>query len=153
MCCNIYSSSFVLICLFNYFGVNCVLIYIITAFWQIYMCIYFKLRLILRREENWRTRRKPSKHRRDQLQQLYSHEFQVFLTINTRLYPGGHPSSYNPVRSGLTRNSVVKASNALTASAIRAPDTQRHWNKWFILKCCILHITFTFGNSDFLILT
>ena len=40
-----------------------------------------------------------------------------FLTINTRLYPGGHPSSYNPVRPGLTWNSVVK-DNALTASAI-----------------------------------
>ena len=51
-----------------------------------------------------------------QLQQLYSHEFQVFLRINTRLYPGGHPSSYNPVRPGLTWNSVMK-SNALTASA------------------------------------
>ena len=33
---------------------------------------------------------KPSKRGRDmQLQQLYSHEFQVFLRINTGLYPGG----------------------------------------------------------------
>ena len=29
---------------------------------------------------------KPSKHERDQLQQLYSHEFQVILRINTRGY-------------------------------------------------------------------
>ena len=60
---------------------------------------------------------KPLKHGIDQLQQLYSHEFQVSLRINTRLYPGGHPSSYNHVRPGLTWNSVVKG-NALTASAI-----------------------------------
>ena len=49
-------------------------------------------------------REKHSKHGRDQLQQLYSHEFQV-LRINTRIIPmvthpaitpGGHPSSYNP---------------------------------------------------------
>ena len=44
---------------------------------------------------------------------------QVILRINTRLYPSGHPSSYNPVRSGLTWNSVLKG-NALTASATRA---------------------------------
>ena len=35
-----------------------------------------------------------------------------FLRINTRLYPGGHPSSFNPLRP-------VKG-NALTASGIRA---------------------------------
>ena len=43
-----------------------------------------------------------------------------FLRINTTLYPGGHPSSYNRVRPGLTWNSVVK-DNALTAFTIRAP--------------------------------
>ena len=48
---------------------------------------------------------KPSKHGRDQLQQLYSHEFQFKLRINTGLYLGGHPSSYNPVRPDLTWNS------------------------------------------------
>ena len=35
-----------------------------------------KLRLILRKEET--AEKNPSKHGRDQLQQLYSHEFQVF---------------------------------------------------------------------------
>ena len=75
-----------------------------------------KLRLILRRKKTREHIEKPSKHGKDQLQQLYSHEFQVILRINTRLYPGGHPSSYNPVRSGLTWNSVVKR-NALTTSA------------------------------------
>ena len=67
-----------------------------------------------------KTAEKSSKHGRDQLQQLYSHEFQVFLRINTRLYPGGHPTNYKPVRPGLTWNSVVKG-NVLTVSAIRAP--------------------------------
>ena len=77
-----------------------------------------KLRLILRRKKTREHIEKPSKHGKDQLQQLYSREFQVILRINTRLYPSGHPSSYNPVRLGLTWNSVVKR-NALTTSAIR----------------------------------
>ena len=46
---------------------------------------------------------KPSKHGGDQLQQLYSHAWvPSFLRIDTRLYPGGHPSSYNSARPGLT---------------------------------------------------
>ena len=76
---------------------------------------------------------KPSKHGRDHLQQFYSqshvccvtsnkdyyYEFQVFSRTNTRLYPGGHPSSYNdPVRPGLTWNSVLKG-NVLIASVLR----------------------------------
>ena len=74
--------------------------------------------LILRREENHKTRRKTLEARgRDQLQQLYSHEFQVIMRINTRLYPivqlypivvTHRAASYNTIRSGLTWNSVVK---------------------------------------------
>ena len=37
-----------------------------------------------------------------------------------RLYPGGHPSSYNSGNYSLTWNSVVKG-NALTESGIRVP--------------------------------
>ena len=59
---------------------------------------YLKLRLILRREKNRRTRRK-------------THEARERPTTTT-------PSSYNPVRPDLTWNSVVKG-NALTASANR----------------------------------
>ena len=71
-------------------------------------------------------------------EKLYSHVFRKrFLKINTRLYPGGHPSSYNPVRSGLTWNSVVKG-NALTASAVRAP-TQKQHN--YIFYCLYLALT------------
>ena len=44
-------------------------------------------------------REKPSKHGRDQ--QLYTHKFQVRQSTHW-LYPGGHPSSYNPVRLCLT---------------------------------------------------
>ena len=77
---------------------------------------WIKLRLILRREENRRT---PEKNPRSTGETNYnnsdSHAFHVLLRINMRLYPSGHPSSYNPVRPGLTWNSVVKG-NALTAS-------------------------------------
>ena len=67
---------------------------------------YLKLRLILRREKNRRTRRK-------------THEARERPTTTTPLTcSGGHPSSYNPVRPDLTWNSVVKG-NALTASANR----------------------------------
>ena len=71
---------------------------------QIYMCIYgrsyklrfFKLRLIFRREKNRRT---PEKNPRSTGEINYNNSthtrFQVFLRINTRLYPCGHPSSYN----------------------------------------------------------
>ena len=40
--------------------------------------------------------KKPSERGRDQLQQLYSQEFHVFLKINTRLYPGPVITSFNP---------------------------------------------------------
>ena len=63
---------------------------------------------------------KPLKHGRDQVQQLHSHEFHILLRISTRLCPGGHPSSYNPIRPGSTWNSVVKG-NALTESGIHVP--------------------------------
>ena len=45
------------------------------------------------------------------------------------LYPGGRPSSYNPVRSGLTWSSVVK-SNAIIASTI-----QKRIGTKFPIKC------------------
>ena len=72
-----------------------------------------------------RTEIEKSKAReRPTIMTLYSHKFQVFLRINTRLYPGGYrPSSYNPVRPGLTWNSVVRG-NALTwrpSPVTRAP--------------------------------
>ena len=38
-----------------------------------------------------------------------------------KLYPGGHPSSYNPVRPGLTWDSVMKG-NTLTASTLPKVD-------------------------------
>ena len=71
----------------------------------------------------------PSKHGRDQLQQLYSHEFQVFLRISTGLYSGGHLSIYNHVRPGLSWNSVVKG-NTITAST--APTA-------LVIGCHIAH--------------
>ena len=56
---------------------------------------------------------KPSKHGRDQLRQLYSHESQVWNSA--QMVP--HPAT-DPVRPGLTWSLVVKG-NALTAYATR----------------------------------
>ena len=57
----------------------------------------------------------------DQLQQFYSHEFQVVLRINTGLYPDGHPSSYNPARCGLT---CKLSSDRQGAKRMRKPISQ-----------------------------
>ena len=84
---------------------------------------WIKLRLILRREKNSRSTGENERSTRPTTTTLLTW---VPLRINTRLYPGGHPSSYNPVRPGLTWNSVVKG-NTLTASANRATR--------FYLKC------------------
>ena len=75
---------------------------------------------------------KPWKHERDQLQQLYLHESQVFWE-STRAIP----------RPGLTGNLVVKG-NALTASAIRIPYkiyTNAVCTLWSSLMIQTLHIT------------
>ena len=88
-----------------------------------YKLRFFKLRLILQRGGQAREPgEKPSKHGRDQLQQLYSHEFPVFLRIGTGLYPGGHPS-YNPCPIGLNLefSGERQKGNTLTASSTRAP--------------------------------
>ena len=64
-----------------------------------------------------------------------------FFRINTRLYPGGHPSSYyNPIQPGLTWNPVVKG-NTLTTSAIRAP------NKMQLLYNNSTHMSSKFENQ------
>ena len=44
----------------------------------------------------------PSKNRREKLRQLYLDQLVPSLPLNMRLYPSGRPSSYNPVRQGLT---------------------------------------------------
>ena len=62
-------------------------------------------------------REKPSKHERDQLQQLYS-EFEIFWeSTRSCTQVVTHPA-ITPVRLGLSWNLVVKG-NALTASVIR----------------------------------
>ena len=79
--------------------------------------------MILRREENQRTRRKTLEAR----ERRTTTTLLTWVTrsrINTGLYPGGHPSSYNPVRSrAYVRSSAVKG-NALTAHA--TPASNKH---------------------------
>ena len=74
--------------------------------------------LILRREENWRTRRKTLEAReRSTTTTLLA--WVPRLRINTGLYPGSHSSSskHRPTRLTFGARCIVK-SNALTACAI-----------------------------------
>ena len=60
---------------------------------------WIKLRLILPREDNRRTQRKTL----EAWETNYNNSICMsskFLTISTRLYPGGHPSSYNSIWPG-----------------------------------------------------
>ena len=75
---------------------------------------------ILRGKENRRTRQKTLESREKTTTTLYSHKFQVRELTLGYTHAGCHPSSYKPVRPGLTWRSEVKG-NALTASATRAP--------------------------------
>ena len=72
-------------------------------------------------EENRRTRRKTLEvwERSTTVQQLYSHKSQVWESTQGCTQMFTHPAT-DPVRLGLTWNSVVKG-NTLTANATRAP--------------------------------
>ena len=106
---------------------------------------WIKLRLILRREENQRTRRKTLEARKRPTTTTLFTRVPSFLRINTRLYPGGHPSSYNPVQPGLTWNSVVKG-NVLTTSAIRVPPL------FYYMYLLHMYLLQSFQNNTYTVL-
>lgn len=73
-------------------------------------------------EENRRTCRK--KVREKPIQPLSTRMSSKFLRINTVLYPGDRPSSYNPVQPGLTLDFSIERQHALKPhpSSSRAPN-------------------------------